>query len=89
MPRYRKKPVEIEAIRWTGENINEVYAFAEAHTDVPALTVQDGNVAVETLEGTMRAEAGDWIIRGVHGELYPIKPDIFEETYDPVGPGDA
>lgn len=93
--RYRKKPVEIEAVRWTGENIAEVLAFAYADErwregiesedvdgpaigHVPPLRTLD----IPTLEGTMTAQAGDWIIRGVKGELYPCKPDIFEATYD-------
>ena len=44
----------------------------------------EGFVYVSTLEGTMRADVGDWIIKGVKGELYPCKPDIFQQTYDPV-----
>ena len=60
MPKYKKKPVVIEA-----------YV-----TKVP--------IDIETLEGVIHADAGDYIITGVHGEQYPCKPDIFAETYDPV-----
>ena len=45
---------------------------------------RDGSIEINTLEGTMHAEAGDWIIKGVKGEMYPCKPDIFVATYDPV-----
>lgn len=95
--KFRKKPVEIEAIRWCGDNIDAVLDFVYAderwkegiesetvggpcigHT--PAL----GELDIPTLEGTMTGQVGDWIIRGVKGELYPCKPDIFEATYEPV-----
>ncbi len=62
MPKFRKKPVVIEAYQ----------------TDKP--------LAIVTLEGTMQAEPGDWIITGVKGEVYPCKPDIFEATYEPAEP---
>ena len=84
MPMYRKKPVEIEAMKvakpWT-----TLRAFAPEATFV---TEANGRsvafVTVKTLEGTMRAELGDYLIRGVEGELYPCKPSIFEATYDAV-----
>ncbi|MFQ5921191.1 MAG: hypothetical protein ACE5JV_04150 [Nitrososphaerales archaeon] len=80
MPRFRKKPVEIEAVQFTGENHFEIEAFMEAasHRRV------DEKVAIDTLEGTMVALPGDWIIKGVKGEFYPCKSDIFEATYEPV-----
>lgn len=82
MPKFRKKPVVIEAIRFrSGEQPCE---FAN---DVIAGNIrypEDGTMLIRTLEGTMTATSGDWIIRGVNGELYPCKPDIFAKTYEPV-----
>ena len=93
--RFRKKPVEIEAIQWDGtevclETILPWIDFDALPDDgvhvgkgvgyVPAL----GTLDIPTLEGTMTASPGDWIIRGVKGEFYPCKPDIFEMTYEPV-----
>lgn len=96
--RFRKKPVEIEAVRWTGANVDEALAFiADGHDDFAHLpndgayvspgvghTPPTGQLHIPTLEGTMTANPGDWIIRGVQGEFYPCKPDIFEATYEPV-----
>lgn len=77
---YRKKPVVIEAVLWTGNNWLEVNAFAKTkHIHIDA-----NGLAIDTLEGQMRADVGDWIIRGVKGELYPCKPDVFAKTYEPV-----
>ena len=94
---FTKKPVTIAAIQWTGKNLREVITFTdadgppdtrtthagmawEAYTD---LVARDG-LKIYTLEGTMLASPGDWIIRGVKGEYYPCKPDIFEATYSPA-----
>lgn len=93
MAKYRKKPVEIEAIQWNGANESEIEAFVG---DVAKFTVTSDaawkvNMAkpitkleIETLEGIMTAQIGDFIIRGVEGEFYPCKPDIFERTYDKI-----
>ena len=80
--KYRKKPVEIEAVQWMADNFVEVDEFMGdcPHSTYPA----EGKVEINTLEGTMLATVGDWIIRGVNGEYYPCKPDIFEKTYDRV-----
>lgn len=78
MPKFRKKPVEIEAVRFQG-NFDEIETFVGGDA-----TFQDGELIVATLEGPLRAASGDWIIKGVTGEFYPCKPDIFEQTYDPV-----
>lgn len=82
MGKYRKKPVVIDAVQFrSGEQPHE---FAG---DVIAGRVrypEDGTMLIDTLEGTMIANSGDWIIRGVKGELYPCKPDIFAATYEPV-----
>lgn len=76
--KYIKKPVVIEAVQWTGDNIQEILDFAD---DVVQTTP---SLLIETLEGTMRASIGDYIIKGVSGEFYPCKPDIFHKTYAPV-----
>jgi hypothetical protein len=80
MPKFRKKPVVIEAFQWTGKERPQ--DWPEWATKVVLLGGRD--LAVETLEGTMHADLGDWIIRGVKGEQYPCKPDIFYATYEPV-----
>lgn len=79
MPKFRKKPVVIEAIQWTGANPSEVTAFRGG----ACLYDADGPI-IETLEGDMKTMPGDWIIKGVKGEFYPCKPDIFEATYEAV-----
>lgn len=86
MPYYRKKPVVIKAVQWTGENDEEVTALFESVPDDMKRGLQIGGycVYITTLEGEMRADAGDYIIKGVKGELYPCKPDIFEQTYELV-----
>ena len=81
--KYRKKPVEIEAIQLTRENACEVLTFCNSSGDIVASN-DDGTVSIKTLEGTMIANIGDYIIKGVKGEFYPCKPDIFEATYDLV-----
>lgn len=87
MARFRKKPVVIEAEQWTGHNVAEISVFM--YPDAPIYVGKqfsnaDQLIGIETLEGLMTANVGDWIIRGVKGELYPCKPDIFEATYDPA-----
>lgn len=83
---FRKKPVVIEAVQWTGDNGHEVQSFLGG--EFAALGWVKGHyVEIGTLEGLMVASKGDWIIRGVKGEYYPCKPDIFAATYDAVGGG--
>lgn len=88
--KYRKKPVVIEAIQFDGTNHEAVADFVMAEerrhgdTDVSGQLAGDVHLIVHTLEGDMRADPGDWIIRGVKGEFYPCKPDIFDATYEPV-----
>jgi len=79
--KVRKKPVEVEAEQYTRENwINVQNLMCMAYTpDPPQL------FGIETLEGNMTVSEGDWIIKGVAGEFYPCKPDIFEKTYDILG----
>lgn len=78
--KYRKKPVVIEAIQWRGNNFAEVFAFCKD------AIIDDvyGDVLIKTLEGVHEAIVGDYIIKGVNGEFYPCKPDIFEKTYEEV-----
>ncbi len=82
MAKFRKKPVEIEAVQFTGHNDDEIASFVGENGSDPR---EFGpSWYIYTLEGVMRAEVGDWIIRGVKGEFYPCKPDIFEATYEDV-----
>lgn len=77
MPKFRKKPVVIEAFKYGADELPDWFmANAERFDEVV-----DG-CKIHTLEGTMLASAGDYIIKGVQGEFYPCKPDIFESTYD-------
>jgi len=82
MAKYRKEPVVIEAEQWEGANLNDDNSMFK----VPAVIIKsDGSeFVVATLEGVMTGQLGDWLIRGVKGELYPCKPDIFAATYEPV-----
>lgn len=82
MAQYRKKPVVIEAIQWTGDVIDFEPIFTMA--DGQPVGVSGDHLTIFTLEGVMDASPGDWIIRGVKGEIYPCKPDIFAATYDAV-----
>lgn len=90
MARYRKKPVVIEAFEWTGdiEQKEEPIWIVEAIKDSSVWFNNEGteNVTMEikTLEGNHIANRGDYIIRGIKGEIYPCKPDIFEKTYELV-----
>jgi hypothetical protein len=88
MAKYRKKPVVIDAIQWHGNNAQAVGAWAEGFGPLQFTfaSALDGTIAlsIPTLEGVMHANRGDWIIRGVYGEFYPCKADIFEATYEMV-----
>ena len=76
---YRKKPVVVEAVQWTGENHAEMCEFIdpEAFEIIPRI-----GLVIHTLEGDHHASPGDYIIKGVNGEFYPCKPDIFAKTYE-------
>ena len=91
MPKFRKKPVVIEAIRWDGSNLKEIIAFTGLHPsaekwswDEYEKVVTSEGLKIFTLEGSHLATVGDIIIKGVHGEFYPCKPDIFDKTYDAI-----
>jgi len=84
--KYRKKPVVIEAFQlppaWE-EASQELIDFLH-ESDREIASERDGCLSITTLEGVMTAEPLDWVIRGVNGEYYPCKPDIFEKTYEPA-----
>jgi hypothetical protein len=82
--KYRKKPVVIEAILWDGNQVNEFPEWLKEPWNTGEVMRMGKVVHIVTLEGVMTASAGDYIIRGVNGELYPCKPDIFEKTYEAV-----
>lgn len=82
--RYRKKPVVIDAVRWDGKLTTVEPLLAGSSNPSVEQDLGDPALLIPTLEGTMRAEVGDWIIRGVKGELYPCKDDIFRATYEAV-----
>lgn len=80
--KYVKRPVEVEAVQWTGENTDEILEFTN-HTAKAAGECID----IPTLEGTMKASRNDYIIKGIHGEFYPCKPYVFLETYEKYDDG--
>lgn len=87
MTKYRKKPVVIDAWQLTKENIE---TSVPDWIDLDTVHIFDGGVLfaeIVTLEGVMQASEGDYIIKGVKGEVYPCKPDIFEQTYEEVENG--
>ena len=81
--KFRKKPVEIEAWQNT-EGVQFPQWLDAAYRTGKVQLGSGGAVYIHTLEGTMKAAPGDWIIKGVQGELYPCKPDIFAQTYEQV-----
>lgn len=94
--KYIKKPVIIEAVKWTGSNHREMFDFLtnnekenepiEVYGDNFYIdhTKVNGGLIIKTLEGKHIASVGDYIIKGIKGEFYPCKPDIFEETYKKI-----
>lgn len=86
MSKFRKKPVVIEARLYDGTNAYDLIDWIDqdAAGNDAVIDTEDDAVCIKTLEGVMAASVGDWIIRGVQGEFYPCKPDIFDSTYEPV-----
>ncbi len=82
MPKFRKKPVEIEAWHFDGSWASASPIIQQGDGMAWCATAESGEIEIETLEGRMTASPGDWIIKGVKGEFYPCKPDIFAATYD-------
>ena len=78
MAKFRKKPVVIEAVQWTGGLTEEMARFLPAH----GISIGTNALFIHTSEGTMCVSINDWIIKGVKGEFYPCKPTIFALTYE-------
>lgn len=88
MPKFRKKPVVIEAIQFDGSTTSAVALEDWMRGRIyiqPSINTRDlRDLEIRTLEGVMNARPSDWIIKGVRGEFYPCKPDVFAATYEPV-----
>jgi len=91
MAKFRKKPVAVEAVRWTGKNFGEIEEFSKGM--VRRYFAYEKNEAIETdyleiptTSGDVLASVDDWIVKGIKGEFYPCKPDIFEQTYERAEP---
>jgi hypothetical protein len=90
MTLYRKKPIVIEAVQWTGSNLDEVMAFCAGDATYELMAKGNSEMVISTLDvakygdlaALKRIARVDWIIKGVQGEFYPCKPDIFAETYE-------
>lgn len=89
--RYVKRPIVIRAVKWTGYNFDEISEFVKGQSLTLYNTLYNNlgitKLIIETLEGDMYAEVGDYIIQGVHGEYYSCKPNIFTETYEEIENG--
>lgn len=84
MRRYIKKPVEIDAVQWTGDNRSDIWDFCSLCYFNMDMESGEFKLVIQTLEGSMAASIGDYVIKGVKGEFYACKPDIFALTYDEV-----
>jgi hypothetical protein len=90
--RFRKRPVEVEAVQYAGGGNMQprggvpVWLWDALENGTAFFTNGADPLQIKTLEGVMTVAPGDWIIRGVNGEIYPCKPDIFTATYEPVAP---
>jgi hypothetical protein len=87
MPRARKKPLEIEYIQWTKENVGDVFEFITLDVDhnieeLNIANLAEGKLIIVTLEGNMQANVGDYIIKGIKGELYRCRAEVFKATYE-------
>lgn len=93
--KYRKEPVVIEALEWTGENLDEMERFLGCGLIASSTPINEStgylvehnqqmHLMIRTLEGDHRANVGDYVIKGIKGEFYPCKPDIFGATYSKV-----
>lgn len=77
--KYIKNPIPIEAVQWNGDNKDEILSFIGESAEI-----RGGSLYIKTLEGDMFAPIGSYIIKGVNGEFYPCREDIFEKTYEEV-----
>ena len=84
MQKFVKKPVVIEAIQYNGINITEIESFVGAKLPTVWLSVEDTQLVIPTLEGDMKVSKGDYVIKGIKGEYYPCKPDIFKQSYNMI-----
>jgi hypothetical protein len=84
MHKYVKKPVEVEAVQWTGDNRPEIWDFCSLCYFNTDMETGELKLIIQTLEGNMGASIGDFIIKGIKGEFYACKEDIFKLTYDKV-----
>lgn len=83
--KFRKKPVVIEAVQYTGNNCFEILKFMDRAKDIwEAELNETDSPIINTLEGNLYVAKDDWIIKGIKGEFYPCKPEIFEMTYEPA-----
>lgn len=86
--KFRKKPIVVEAVQFTGSGPLPPGVTMHTEYGIPTFDEFDSSTAtypvVRTLEGIMRVAKGDWVVRGIKGEFYPVKPDIFEATYEPA-----
>lgn len=82
MAKYIKKPVEIEAVLWDGNKVSEITPWISEALKNDTIISHNDKIVIRTLEGQLFASPGDYIIKGIKGELYPCKPDIFNETYE-------
>ena len=87
MQKFVKKPIVIEAIQYNGINITEIESFLVSKLPTVWSSVEDTQLVIPTLEGDMKVSKGDYVIKGIKGEFYPCKPDVFEKTYDVVEDG--
>lgn len=84
MQKFVKKPVVVEAIQYNGENIEAIEAFVGKKLSTVMASDVDVKLIIPTLEGDMKASKDDWIIKGVNGEFYPCKPDVFKQSYNMI-----
>ena len=88
MPLFRKKPVVVEAVQFDGSSTSIVairkWISGKIYAKPSVATRDRRSMLIHTLEGIMEVRPGDWVIKGIEGEFYPCKPDIFDKTYEPV-----
>jgi len=82
--KYRKRPVVVEAVQFTEKNKYKIFNYITCNKSTDLDEDNCPIIKIQTLEGIMTAKIGDWIIKGINGEFYPCKPDIFEKTYEEV-----
>ena len=83
--KYKTRPCEIEAIKWDGNNFKEIAEFTNHKATMQLMySSRSYELVIATLEGDMMASVGDFIIKGLIGEFYPCKPDVFHKKYEEV-----